>query len=182
MSLEEIQQGVKKGVITAAFLTITGFVAGILFIPISLTPGSSMADRLAFALKADILVIFWLFYCIRKLGMHRWHSTEDIDGSGLTSSTPQAKMLQAILQNTLEQTVLAIVVHMIWAVVMPITWISGTLVAAILFFLGRALFIRGYAGGAPSRALGFALTFFPSMIMLLVITVTIVMNWAGYGS
>ncbi len=33
--------------------------------------------------------------------------------------------------------------------------------------LGRALFWRGYEGGAPGGALGFGLTFYPTMLLLL---------------
>ncbi|MBT7110834.1 MAG: MAPEG family protein, partial [Proteobacteria bacterium] len=33
----------------------------------------------------------------------------------------------------------------------------------------RILFFAGYSGGAPSRAAGFALTFFPSVLMLILI-------------
>lgn len=176
MTLTNKQRGVMKGVITGVILTIAGLGAGIAFIPVSLTLNSSMADRLAYALKADILVIFWLFRCIGKLGNHRFRTPEDIDGGGLTTGTEQARMLQAMLQNTLEQTVFAISVHMIWAVVMPVNWISGILAAAILFFVGRYFFIRGYAAGAPARALGFALTFYPSVIMLLVAIISIVLG------
>jgi hypothetical protein len=176
MTFTDKQQGVKQGVITGAIITIAGLGAGIIFIPTSLALDSSTADRLAYALKTEILVIFWLIYCIGKLGNHRFNTPEDIDGGGLTTGTGKAKILQAVLQNTLEQTVLAIVVHMIWAVVMPITWITGVLAAAILFSLGRLLFIRGYSGGASARALGFALTFYPSIIMLLATFITIVLG------
>ena len=41
--------------------------------------------------------------------------------------------------------------------------------AATLFVIGRVLFWRGYASGAPARALGFALTFYPQVVMLVVI-------------
>ena len=59
---------------------------------------------------------------------------------------------------------------------MPVTWMPGILAAAILFFVGRFLFIRGYAGGAPARALGFAMTFYPSVLMLFIILVTLVLG------
>ena len=36
-----------------------------------------------------------------------------------------------------------------------------------MFLLGRVLFFAGYAGGAPRRALGFALTFYPTVTLLL---------------
>lgn len=176
MTLTDKQRGVRRGIITGAVLTIAGLAAGIAFLPTSLTIDSSMGDRLAYALKADILVICWLLHSIGRLGGHRFNTPEDIDGSGLTTGTEQAKVLQSILQNTLEQTILAISLHLIWAVVMPVSWIPGILAAAILFFAGRFLFMRGYVGGAPARALGFSLTFYPSILMLLIIIATLVLN------
>jgi uncharacterized membrane protein YecN with MAPEG domain len=81
-------------------------------------------------------------------------------------------VLQATLQNTLEQTVLALGTHAIWALTMPRAWQGVIPVAAILFAIGRLLFWRGYAAGAGARALGFALTFYPTLIMILLILVT----------
>jgi len=52
---------------------------------------------------------------------------------------------------------------------MPASWQAVIPAAAILFFIGRVLFWRGYARGAPGRALGFALTFYPTVAMLLLI-------------
>ena len=176
MTLTDKQIGVKKGVITGAVITIVGLGAGILFIPAPAGLDASVANRLAYALKAEILVIFWLLVCVGRLGNHRFMTPEDIDGSGLTTGSDKARVLQALLQNTLEQTVLAVVVHLIWAATMPVSWISGVLAGAILFSTGRILFIRGYAGGAPSRALGFALTFYPSILMLLATTVWVVLG------
>jgi uncharacterized membrane protein YecN with MAPEG domain len=52
---------------------------------------------------------------------------------------------------------------------MPRAFQAAVPVAAILFVIGRVLFWRGYAAGAPHRALGFALTFYPQLVMLLAI-------------
>ena len=52
---------------------------------------------------------------------------------------------------------------------MPWTWQAAVPAAAILFFLGRLLFWRGYSHGAPARALGFALTFYPTVVMLVLV-------------
>ena len=50
---------------------------------------------------------------------------------------------------------------------MPVSWMSAIPAAVILFLCGRVLFVRGYRGGAPSRAVGFALTYYPSVLMLI---------------
>jgi uncharacterized membrane protein YecN with MAPEG domain len=116
-----------------------------------------------------VLIVLCLTANIGLLARHRFFTPEDIDGGGLTKGTAQAQVLQATLQNTLEQTVLALSVHAVWAAEMPASWQAVIPAAAILFFIGRVLFWRGYARGAPGRALGFALTFYPTVAMLLLI-------------
>jgi uncharacterized membrane protein YecN with MAPEG domain len=105
------------------------------------------------------------------LARHRFFSPEDIDGGGLSAGGPRARVLQATLQNTLEQVVIAALVHMSWAATMPLRWTASLPVAALGFVIGRILFWRGYERGAPGRALGFALTFYPSVVMTLVMLV-----------
>jgi uncharacterized membrane protein YecN with MAPEG domain len=178
MTLDNKQRGVLKGILSGAFLTIAVLGAGIAYFPAALTSDAGVDDRLAFTLKADVLVVVWLAVSIGMLARHRFFTPEDIDGAAQSSGSQRAQVLQSKLQNTLEQVVLAILAHMMWAVIMPVSWITGVPAAAMLFFVGRILFIRGYDGGAPARALGFALTFYPSIIMLLLSVVTIVLSLA----
>ena len=174
-SLRDQQRAVKRGQVIGLAIATIVLGLGIALVPTSLTDESTPGERLAFALKADILVVFWLVHCVAMLGRHRFYSAEDIGGAGLTSPTAKARELQAVLQNTLEQVVLAIVVHALWAVVMPVRWAAGILAATGLFALGRFFFIRGYSRGAGARALGFVLSFYPTMFMLfVVIVVTII--------
>lgn len=170
------QRAVQRGQVIGVTIATVVLAFGIVLVPTSLNESSSPGEKLAFALKADILVVFWLAHSIAMLGRHRFYSAQDIGGAGLTSPTARAKELQAILQNTLEQVVLAVVVHALWVIVMPVNWIAGALAAAVLFALGRLLFIRGYSRGAGARALGFVLTFYPTIFMLLAIIVTTVVT------
>ena len=144
-----------------------------------LAPEAAVGERIAFALTADALVTLWLAISIGLLARHRFFTPEDIDGGGLSQGTDAANILQASLQNTLEQTVLAVLVHLAWAVVMPVAWISAIPAAVVLFLCGRMLFVRGDRGGAPSRALGFALTFYPSVLMLVLVVAAAV--WKGFA-
>ena len=48
---------------------------------------------------------------IGLLARHRFFTPDDIDGGGLTPGTATAHILQSMLQNTLEQSVLALGVH-----------------------------------------------------------------------
>jgi uncharacterized membrane protein YecN with MAPEG domain len=60
---------------------------------------------------------------------------------------------------------------------MPVSWISAIPAATILFLCGRVLFLRGYRGGAPARAVGFTLTYYPTVLMLIGITIAAVRSW-----
>ncbi len=174
MALTAKQKGVLRGILLGATITVLVLVAAIATSPISFSPEVSFGQRITFALKADLLLALWLALSIGRLARHRFFTPEDIDGGGLTQTTKQASVLQSSLQNTLEQTVFAVLVHTIWAVTMPLSWMAAIPAAAILFLSGRILFTRGYSEGAPSRALGFALTFYPSVLMLVIATIAVV--------
>ena len=174
MALTEKQQGVLRGILLGAAITVVLLVAVIVLDPLSFSSEASIGQRIAFVLKMDLLLALWLGISIGRLARHRFFTPEDIDGSGLTQGTDRSIVLQATLQNSLEQTVFAVLVHAIWAVTTPSAWMSAVPMAAILFFCGRILFTRGYEAGAPSRALGFALTFYPSVLMLVIAIVLVV--------
>jgi hypothetical protein len=174
MELTTKQRGVLSGIIVGAVITIVVIVGAIFAGPSLLPPESAVAERLAFALGADVFIALWLGISIALLARHRFFTPEDIDGGGLTRGTETANVLQATLQNSLEQTVLAVLVHLAWASLMPFSWMAAIPAAVVLFLCGRVLFLRGYRGGAPSRAIGFALTFYPSMLMVILVAGTAV--------
>jgi len=169
VALTDKQRGVLKGMTIGAATSLVVIIAAILLGPALLSPEASAGERLAFALKADAFLALWLGVSIGLLARHRFFTPADIDGGGLSQGSETAKVLQATLQYTLAQTVLAVLVHLAWATLMPVCWMAAIPAAAILFLSGRVLFIRGYRGGAPSRAVGFALTFYPSVLMLVIV-------------
>lgn len=179
MALTTKQRGVLKGMIAGAATTVVVMIAAILVGPFLPSLEASTDERIAFALKADTIIVLWLALSVGWLARHRFFTPDDIDGGGLSQGTEKARILQATLQNTLEQTILAVLVHLLWAIMMPIAWMSVIPAAAILFLCGRVLFIRGYGGGAPCRAFGFALTFYPSVLMLVGIVVTAISQYGG---
>jgi hypothetical protein len=166
MALTDKQRGVLKGMSVGAVTSLVAIVGAIVIGPAVIAPDATASDRLAFALCADTFIALWLGVSIGLLARHRFFTPEDIDGGGLTRGSETANVMQATLQNTLEQTVLAVLVHLAWATLMPVSWIAAIPAAVILFLSGRVLFVLGYRGGAPSRALGFALTFYPTVLML----------------
>jgi uncharacterized membrane protein YecN with MAPEG domain len=166
LTLTVKQRRVLKGIIVGATITFVVIVGAISAGPRLLSSEATVGERLAFALWADAFIALWLGISVGSLARHRFFTPEDIDGGGLTHGSETANILQTTLQNTLEQTVLAVLVHLAWAVLMPVSWMSAIPAAVILFLCGRVLFVRGYRGGAPSRAAGFALTYYPSVLML----------------
>jgi len=171
MELADKQKGVVRNVIPAAVLTVVGLCGVSLLLPMSMLPVDEPGARLAWVLKWALLPVLTLMISIMRVANFRFSSPEDIDGSGLTDGTPQARVLRAILQNTLEQVVLAVAAYAIWAAVMPYAWLRVVPVAAVLLVAGRVLFARGYARGAPGRATGFGLTAYPTFGMLVTIVV-----------
>ena len=167
--LTEKQRGVLGGMMLGLGSTLLALALAIIAAPMALLPeDSSAASAIVHALRWDVLLVLWLAANIAVLARHRFFTPADIDGGGLSDGTPTAKVLQSVLQNTLEQVVLALSVHLLWAATMPWRWQAAVPAAAMLFFAGRALFWRGYARGAPARALGFALTFYPTVALLVV--------------
>ena len=171
MALTVKQRGVLKGITIGAAITVAVIVGAILAGPMVLSPEATIAERLSFALWADVFIALWLGISIALLARHRFFTPEDIDGGGLSRGSETANVLQSTLQNTLEQSVLAVLVHLAWSILMPASWISAIPAAVFLFLCGRVLFVRGYRGGAPSRAVGFALTYYPSVLMLILVVV-----------
>ena len=177
--LDEKQRGVVRGALPAYAITFAAFAFAIAVSPALLMPGGPFPATLQAALAWTALPVLCLVGNIAAMANHRFYSPADIDGGGLTVASPKARIIQSTLQNTLEQTVLATSAYAVWSAVMPEGWQATIPVAALLFVAGRAMFWRGYAGGAPGRALGFGLTFYPTMLMLLACVLRLVWRIVG---
>jgi uncharacterized membrane protein YecN with MAPEG domain len=127
---------------------------------------ATFVSRLQFTLRADIIVIAWLVAAIANVARIRFFSERDIAGGSAEAGSNEIRVAGSILQNTFEQAGLAIITHLVVAATLSR---SSALITALvcLFALGRLLFWTGYARGAKSRAFGFALTFYPSVLAFL---------------
>jgi len=166
---QDEQRGVLRGMAIGAAITAVSIAAAIARPPEALIPGRLFANSIERALAWDVFVVACLLANIAVLARHRFSTPEDIGGGAQSGGTARARALQGALQNTLEQVVLAVFAHLAWAALMPREWQAVVPVAVALFVVGRLLFWRGYARGAPARSLGFALTFYPSVAMMLVL-------------
>ena len=123
---------------------------------------TDVANRLAYAgrwLLAPGLALFFGIVCTANL---RFFDQEAIDGN----RKPETKLLEVNLrynQNTLEQAVLAVIAWLGLAITLPTEKLSIIPVMALLFFIGRILFFAGYLFSPVGRAVGFGLTFYPTI-------------------
>ncbi|HEU0134731.1 MAG TPA: MAPEG family protein [Allosphingosinicella sp.] len=156
------QMGVAAGMAGGFTLTAAAFLWPDLP-PVPADPQS----RVAVWIACIACVATWLLVCVGRLAGHRFFTPDDIDGGGVAGNSPKAALLQALLQNTLEQTVLAIVAYAAWLWLAPPERLGLVIVFTAYFAVGRILFFLGYAHGAPARALGFTLTFYPNVGLFL---------------
>lgn len=133
----------------------------------------SLGGRLHLFALSGLAPALALATAIARLARHRFFTAEDIDGSGLTAGTERARVLQALLQNTLEQSALALPAYGWWALAGPPATLAVVPAAACLFLLGRLLFFAGYNRGAAGRAPGFGLTFYPTVVLLVAAVVAL---------
>ncbi|MBE1528134.1 hypothetical protein GGC65_002590 [Sphingopyxis sp. OAS728] len=122
-----------------------------------------LAERLGFAFRLDLAVLLCLAVAIFRVSTQRVRSPEDIGGSASPSESPAVRQSRAILQNTLEQVVLAVPAHLALATVLPPERTAVLAALVLLFVTGRAAFAFGYPYGAPGRSFGFGLTVYSTM-------------------
>ena len=171
--------GKQRAVVRSASLAaviVAATVAAALLIPSSALPVNEPAARLVWLLPWTLLPLLALMVSVARLANHRFSTAEDIDGAGLTVGTQRVQILRAILQNTLEQTVLALGAYLIAAVVLPHGWLRLLPAAATLFALGRLSFTLGYGRGAAGRGLGFGLTAYPTFALLITLAVILLLR------
>jgi hypothetical protein len=166
MTIDDTQRRVAVGMGLAMATAVAAFAVAAVFAPRAWTVQPDLGQRLVLVAWAVLGPALALLACIARLAKHRFFTPADIHGSALTSGTERARLLQALLQNTLEQACLAVPVYAATGVLAPLVVLPMVPTAALLFVIGRIAFFAGYARGAPSRAFGFALTFYPTALLL----------------
>ena len=101
------QLGVLAGM--AAGLIATVVLLSIPPLPILAPPTVSTDAHLAYAARAAAIAMLWLLAAIANVARARFFSAPDIDGMGFGPASPRLAVDVAIVQNTLEQCVLAAV-------------------------------------------------------------------------
>lgn len=97
-----------------------------------------MADRLAFALQTDVFVMFWILFGVGLVSRGRRHSPEDIGGAISGPASPRIAIMAAFLQNTLEQAVLIVGMHLALVTLLPRDALSLIVVSVALFAIATS--------------------------------------------
>lgn len=145
----------------AILMTVVITICAWLWLPptwVGIDDEPSIAERLAYALRVDMPIFLWLAGCVRVVASIRYRSNADRAGSAYAPPSPRLRAPAAVLQNSLEQTVLAVGGHLALATTLR----GGELVLLPtltgLYLLGRITFAFAYPRGAAARAFGMALT------------------------
>lgn len=136
----------------------------------------ALVERIGFGLVASIFVSWWVLVGVMMVSTHRRESPEDIGGSAAGPPGDELAVKVAFLDNTVEQTLLAVGAIMGWVVLVEGAWLALVVVSVVLFGVGRVLFYRGYPEGASGRALGMTLTMLPTVFGYVAITVLAVVE------
>jgi hypothetical protein len=125
---------------------------------------ATIASPLSLVLKLSWIYALPLAVSIMSVMFERAGSPDAILGHRAQANGPSLR--QAILQNTLEQTILGFLSLLAFGSSAPPRCAALLIVAAALFVVGRLCFAIGYAVSPMYRFFGFALNFYASCALL----------------
>lgn len=177
--ISDDQRGILIASAVAAVFCALVLTAGYFLLPVGLfglQEAMPAGERIAFALKVDVLIFLWLAGCVKAVSGGRYRSPEDIQGSAFSAPSPRIAVKVAVLQNSLEQAVLTFGAHLALAAVLRGHELVLIPLLAFLFLVGRVAFALGYRKGARGRAFGMAVT---GIAMISAYVLAVVMTVAG---
>lgn len=164
IDLKEERRKIYVSALLALVVCAVTLAGGYVILPRYFTFPEALADRLAFTLRADLLILLWVFIGVKMVADVRRNSPSDSRGSAFGPPSPRLAIRAAFLQNTLEQAFLAVVTHLALASVLSGPALALIPAAVVLFGIGRVTFFIGYPAGAGGRAFGMATTALPTLV------------------
>lgn len=159
------QRGVLTGMVSGLIVSVVVILAAAQ-LPLAHPASDSLQDRLACYLPWLALMAVPLVIGVSYLANYRFFHRDTI-GGGNETADPAFHNGRAYLQNTLEQTVLAVMAQLALVVRLPIDWLDVIPALVFWFVIARIVFRLTYAHGAAARSFGFAATYYPSTLALL---------------
>ena len=164
LDLKSEQRKIYRG-IAAAFLVCIVFLPGVhVLLPDFIDfPGDDLRSQLTFWACAALFVVAWVMIGIGMVSHGRRHSAQDIRGSAYAPPSPRIAVRVAFLENTLEQAVVAVLVHFALILLFGTQAMAFVAGSVVLFGLGRVAFLVGYPKGAGARSFGMVVTVLPTL-------------------
>ncbi|ARD23631.1 MULTISPECIES: MAPEG family protein [Shewanella] len=161
--LSSKQSDVSLSVVIGVIVSFLVVAYGALANPLEYTEPQSLVERLTIYAYGLILPALAFIFAAGRVLLRRFNTTQTHIRSAFEESE-KTRHLQNVLQNTLEQFCIVLSVYFLWTFIMPAEFMSLIALLSIVFFIGRIIFISGYEKGSATRALGFSLTFYPSVL------------------
>ncbi len=161
---EQAKAAVRGGL--AFLLTIACLVSAALWLPAAMRFPTGPIEGFSFASRVNLVPGIALLIAIRVVARIRFYSVEDNRGSAFAPPSQKLAVSSAFLQNTLEQTVLAVIANFALASVGTPSALAYMSAGAALFLVGRVTFYLGYPYGAGARAFGMVMTMTPALAAL----------------
>lgn len=166
IDLSQEVQGIRRAAVKSLLLCAACFGVGYLVLPKWMAFPTTMLDALVFTLRADLFILLWVVAAVGIVSHSRRQSTHDSGAAAFGDSSASIKIKIAFLQNTLEQAFIAIGTQLVFSTLFTGPALSLTVVAVVLFAVGRLSFYRGYPQGAAARAFGMVTTVIPTIVIL----------------
>lgn len=154
-----VAKGASSGIVTMA-LAVWGFTE---LLPAP-SIGDAMDERIAYALRANVVALLPLFVMIITVGNSRFLS-EAIDPTR-HAETPAQEINGRVVENTLQQTFVFAMSSCALATVAPPAALQAVWACTIVFVIARVAFWIGYRIAPLYRAPGFAATAYLNIGMI----------------
>lgn len=150
-----------------ALLGVTAMAVAVYALTLALpSPAETMtlAERITFALRANVLAVVPLFLMLVSVGNSRFLSSAINPLSH--AETPAQEIDGRVADNTLQQNFLFFVGTLALSTVLPILWMQAIVAVAIVFVVARIAFWIGYRIHPLYRAFGMAATAYMNLGIL----------------
>lgn len=167
INLSQPQKDVRVGMIAGAVFCGIWVWMGYGFIDIEVPLWVTTGDRLAYAAKCEFFAGLMLLFGVIAVAGQRFFSDKAREGQ-TEGLSPSITINLRYIQNTVEQLILLVITHMAYAATADSGEMKLIPLLVSLFIVGRLCFWIGYHQNALSRSFGFAVTFYPTVVMMII--------------
>lgn len=174
------QQTVRLAKSIALTLVLSGSYLTVNYLPLPTPSAPTLSNRLVFALRYLSISLIPLIFGIQLLGSMRFNDMENMGANPVREKTTyKASVVSRYIQNTIEQTLLHVLLQLALSTYLPDEYLSLIPMHISIFVVARFAFLYGYMDEVKpiNRAFGFALTYMSNLSSFLLVMVFLM--WKG---